>query len=117
MASTRLKNAPCEYRNQQDTRLRAYKYVNSYDKLHNQNTAFPELGVNMGNIPGDMLSRNQADIESFLKGTYFNNLEEPIKNFTAEIKEVENVKFFNRPELLMPRDLQVGKNRPVIFRR
>ena len=117
MSSTRLRNAPCEYKRQQDEKFKAYNYVNNHNKLHHPNTTFPKFGVNMGNMPADVLSSNFADVDSFLKGTYFNNLEKPKENFTAKIQEIGCSEFFKKPELIMPENLQIDKNRPVIFRR
>lgn len=117
MSSTRLKNAPCEYKQEQRSIKEAKDYVNYYNKLHHSNTRFPTFGINMGNMPADVLSSNYADVDSFLKGTYFNNLENPKKDISVEINTMKCATFFERPEILMPEKLTVDKNRPVIFRR
>ena len=117
MSSTRLRNAPCQYKQEQEEKSKAFNYVNNYQKLHHPNSTFPKFGINMGNMPADVLSSNFADVDSFLKGTYFNNLEQPKESFNAKINDVGCSEFFKKPELLMPDNLDVDKNRPVIFRR
>jgi hypothetical protein len=117
MSSTRLKNTPCEYKLQQRTIDHSKNYLNFYNKLHHNNSKFPTFGINMGNMPADVLSGNFADVDSFLKGTYFNNLEDPKKNISVQINNMQCATFFERPDILMPDNIYIDKNRPTIFRR
>ena len=117
MSSTRLKNSPNDYRLQNKNKKMAERYVNFRQKLHHQDTKFPEVGINMGAMPPDVLSRNYADVDSFLKGTYFNNLEKPRDNINVKLRDMDSVAFFERPEVFLPKVLYIDKNRPTIFRR
>ena len=71
----------------------------------------------MGAMPPDVLSRNYADVDSFLKGTYFNNLENPRENINVKLRNLDSVAFFERPEVFLPDAIEIDKNRPTIFRR
>ena len=115
--STRIKNSPNDYRIQNINKKKADKYVNFRQKLHHVNTKFPEFGINMGAMPPDVLSRNYADVDSFLKGTYFNNLENPRENINVKLRNLDSVAFFERPEVFLPDAIEIDKNRPTIFRR
>ena len=95
----------------------ADQYVNFGQKLHHNNSKFPRFGINMGNMPADVLSRNFVDVESFLHGTYFNNLEKPRKSIDVKINDMESVAFFNKDKVYLPEELKIDKNRPTIFRR
>ena len=117
MSSTRLINNPTEYKIQNIRKKKIDNYLNFREKLHHPNSKFPEFGINMGNMPADVLSRNFADIDSFLKGTYFNNLENSRDSINVNLKDMDTVAFFERPKVFMPDDLVIDKNRPVIFRR
>jgi hypothetical protein len=116
MASTRLRNAPGDYKIQERNKATAREYL-AYDYKTNA-SILPNAGINMGRIPAYLLSNNQADIDSFLKGTYFNNLEDPRRGFTPRIKKVNEVSYFEKDPVLMPEPLIVERNqRPEIFRR
>ena len=117
MSSTRLKNSPNDYKLQKFSNIMGSQYVNFKQKNHNNNTNFPEFGINMGNMPADVLSRNFVDIESFLHGTYFNNLENPKKSIDIKINDTGSVSFFNKDKVYLPERIVVDKNRPTIFRR
>jgi hypothetical protein len=116
MASTRFRNCPGDYKIQERNKANAREWV-SYDYKTNA-SILPNAGINMGRIPAYLLSNNQADIDSFLKGTYFNNLEDPRRGFTPRIKKVKEVSYFEKDPVLMPEPLIVERNqRPEIFRR
>lgn len=116
MASTRTKNSHGDYMIQERNKQTAREYL-MYDYKTNQ-SILPNAGVNMGCIPAYNLSNNQADIDSFLKGTYFNNLDEPRRDFTPRIKKVREVSYFEKDPVIMPEPLIIERNqRPEIFRR
>ena len=117
MSSTRIKNSPNDYRIQNSNKKKADRYVNFRQKLHHPDTKFPEFGINMGAMPSDVLSRNFADVDSFLKGTYFNNLEKPRENINVKIRDMDSVAFFERPEVFLPDEILIDKTHPTIFRR
>jgi hypothetical protein len=93
------------------------QYVNFNQKTHHIESKFPTSGINMGKMPADVLSRNFIDVESFLHGTYFNNLENPRKSIDVKIKDMESVAFFKKDKVYLPEKLVMDKNRPTIFRR
>lgn len=116
MASTRIKNSLGDYRLQESNKINAREYL-TYDYKTNSNI-LPNAGINNGKMPAYILSNNQADIDSFLKGTYFNNLTEQRKPFTPRIKKVQEVSYFEKDDIIMPEPLIVERNqRPEIFRR
>jgi hypothetical protein len=98
------------------------KWKNQYTSDYNtiffeRNTKFPEFGINMGNIPSNILSNNSVDTESFLRGTYFNNLEKPRDKINVSVNDIGSKKFFDKPSLVVQRDIVVDTNKPDIFRR
>jgi len=116
MASTRFRNAPGDYKIQERNKATAREWV-TYDYKTNA-SILPNAGINMGRIPAYLLSNNQADVDSFLKGTYFNNLDDPKRGFTPRIKKVREVSYFEKDPVLMPEPLIVERNQgPEIFRR
>ena len=116
MASTRFRNAPGDYKIQERNKATAREWV-TYDYKTNT-SILPNAGINMGRIPAYLLSNNQADVDSFLKGTYFNNLDDPKRGFTPRIKKVREVSYFEKDPIIMPEPLIVERNqRPEIFRR
>ena len=117
MSSTRLNNSPNEYKHQKFSNIMADQYVNFSQKLHHTNSKFPTFGINMGSMPADVLSRNFVDVESYLHGTYFNNLEKPRKSIDVKINDMKSVAFFNKDKVYVPEELKIDKNRPTIFRR
>ena len=48
------------------------------------------------------LSSNFADIDSFLKGTYQNNLVDPRSVLKAQLKEQVPLNFFHRSQVFLP---------------
>ena len=116
MASTRLRNLPGDYKIQERNKATAREWL-AYDYKTNS-SILPNAGINMGRMPASNLSNNQADIDSFLKGTYFNNLDDPRRGFTPRIKKVREVSYFEKDPIIMPEQLIVERNqRPEIFRR
>lgn len=116
MASTRLRNAPGDYKIQERNKAAAREYL-TYDYKTNDNI-LPNAGINMGRMPAYILSNNQADIDSFLKGTYFNNLDNPRRGFTPRIKKIKEVSYFEKNPILMPEPLIIERDqRPEICRR
>ena len=57
---------------------------------------FPCFGINTGYTPNTELSCNATDTESFLYGIDSTNLVKPKGPFTADVKCVPGIKFFNR---------------------
>jgi hypothetical protein len=112
MASTRNKNTAgnyClqqrEYRQQDEWRL--YKNgANGYA----YDTRLPGNGLNPGQYPLNVLSKNAADIESFLFGINSTNLVNPAPPLTPELNCLQSANVFKKPDLYLPEPLVVSKN-------
>ena len=100
MASTRDKNSVYNYNSFKKSNKEQMNYNTNYNSTHNK-----YCNITLGGLQKcgtDVLSKNNTDIESFLRGTYLNNLEEMKTNFEAEIIQHDSVSFFKRPVVLMP---------------
>ncbi len=119
MASTRNKNTQGNYNlEQRDSALSAsYKlYANSSHGSAYQ-TQNPGNGLNPGKIPGNKLSHNTADIESFLFGIGSTNLVNPEKSHkpSPELVKLSSVNIFDKPNTIMPVPLYLDKNQRNMF--
>jgi hypothetical protein len=111
MASTRNKNTPGNYCLQQK------EYSDSSRWTLYENGAFGQAydtklsgnGLNPGQLPWNTLSRNPADIESFLFGINSTNLVNPAPNLTPELKCLTTANVFKMPDVIMPVPLVVPK--------
>jgi hypothetical protein len=105
MSSTRSNNLPCNYKSEQQRKeivasYQTYRYAGqSY-----QNNS-PGFNVLAGQVGPSTLSRNYADVDSFLKGTYQNNLENPRGPFTPRLIKDEPLNFFNRSPVFLPQPI------------
>jgi hypothetical protein len=112
MASTRNKNTAgnyClqqrEYRQQDEWRL--YKNgANGYA----YDTRLPGNGLNPGQLPWNTLSKNPADIESFLFGINSTNLVNPAPPLTPELNCLQTANIFKRPDIIMPQPFHMTNN-------
>jgi hypothetical protein len=118
MASTRSKNTPGNYCLEE----RDYKEARSYLLYPNSqygtayHTQLPGTGLLPGQIPGNQLSHNTADIESFLFGINTTNLVNPAPKLVAELKSLESVNIFKKEATFIPEPLIIEKNqRPFLF--
>lgn len=107
MASTRIRNLPGDYAVRKRINSDTRNYQTSRDKAYAYKTYFPAVGVNVGQLPNYMSAVNQTDVDSFLKGQYFNNLEKPKDEFTADVKSYSGLSFFPRDKLIMPNPLVI----------
>jgi len=105
MASTRNKNMPSDYclekrgdRLMEDYELYKFKRIAP-------NTRFPCFGINVGQVPNTQLSCNPINTESFLFGINATNLVTPNLPFTADVKCLKGVEFYNRPKVYLPQPL------------
>jgi len=125
MTSTRLKNSPMMYKEEQ------YQIHNFYNKnmytgklLHDK-TFLPDLGLNAPYMPNginhNILSNNGPDIESSLFGIGSSNLVQPKPPTCGSMNKLKNVKFFEckaKSNDLIPEPLVVStQERYTIFRR
>lgn len=104
MASTRNINTPGNYCLQQRTFDESKQY-NLYPYSSNgyaYNTKQPGNGLNPAQIPGDRLSDNSTNIESFLFGINATNLVNPAPCFKPELKELPTANIFENKQIIMP---------------
>jgi len=117
MASTRNRNDHGNYqseeRGREDQRL--------YSMFRNQGNgqAFTNHLAGDGLLSGHMgplaLSRNFADIDSFLKGTGSTNLVTPTAPIQPQLKELESLAVMDRIPLIIPSPLRhVKDQRPLL---
>jgi len=112
MASTQNINTPGNYylEQKQYQDMRQYtlypnsQYGSAYD------TRLPGNGVNPGQIPGNQLSNNAIQIESFLFGVGSTNLVKPIGPLVPELKTLDTANFFDKSPTLIPEPLVIEKN-------
>lgn len=118
MAATRNKNTRGNYtldkrqnQNQEQWRL----YVNGAGG-YACDPHLPGLGFGPAAIPWNVLSRNAADTESFLRGIGATNLEEPSPPlFTPAPVFLTPINMFEKSPVYMPEPLVVSKeNRPLL---
>ena len=119
MASTRNINTRGDYNIQQKAFNRnmdeaLYKYGSSGPAYN------PGLPCGGAAPPSSMsceaLSNNSVEIESALFGIDSTNLVNPRAPVNPQLKTLRNVKFFDRPSIVMPKNLMVLRNqraRPV----
>ena len=111
MASTRNKNTPENYRLEQ----RDYKGTENYTLYQNSqygaayDTRLPGTGLLPAQIPGNQMSYNAPDIESFLFGINSTNLVNPAPCLTPELKNLKMANVFKMPDVIMPVPLTVPK--------
>lgn len=111
MASTRNINTPIDYALQQNE-FRQFEnytlYTNSqYGEAYN--TQLPGIGLLPGQIPGNNLSYNAVNTESFLFGINSTNLVNPAPTFTPEIKSLNSANVFELKPTFIPEPLVVEK--------
>ncbi len=116
MASTRNKNTPGNYclEQRQYTNSRMYTlYPNSqYGAAYD--TKLPGNGLNPGQIPGNKMSQNSPDIESFLFGINSTNLVTPAPTFVPQLTNLGSTNIFEKGVVYLPEPLVVEKNqRPL----
>ena len=107
-----------EYCLQQVSYKQGENYNTFKEKRTNPTNLLPCAGIRPGQIPGNVLSKNSTDIESFLLGINSTNLIRPRPNFTAKINCLQSLSFYERLQPYIPEPLIIENcQRPVIFRR
>lgn len=112
MSSTRNRNTRSDYCLEQ----RENKLVNNYNLYdHSQygiayKPTIPCLGITPSHMPRDTLSNNSVDIESCLFGINSSNLVQDKQPVKPELKKIPYSNYFERIQLIMPKDLVVEKN-------
>ena len=112
MASTRNKNTPGNYCLEQ----KQYNHSKTYTLYPNSqygaayDTKLPGNGLNPGQIPGNKMSQNAPDIESFLFGINSTNLVSPAPTFVPELAKLGTTNIFKKDVIYIPEPLVVEKN-------
>ena len=112
MASTRNRNTPGNYSLEQ----KEYKHFENYTLYPNSqygaayNTRLPGNGLNPAQIPGNKMSYNAPDIESFLLGINSTNLVNPAPCFVPELRNIDSTNIFEKDPTLIPEPLVIEKN-------
>ena len=112
MASTRNINTPGNYGLEQ----KEYKQYSNYTLYPNSqygaayNTNLPGNGLLAGQVPGNKLSYNAADIESFLFGINSTNLVNPEPCFVPELTKLDSVNVFDKKPTFIPEPLVIKKD-------
>ena len=117
MASTRNKNTQGNYNLEQrnHTLSSSYKLYENSSHGAAYSTQNPGNGLNPGQIPGNKLSNNTADIESYLFGINSTNLVNPSHNPRPELIRLGAVNLFEKQNIIMPVPLFVEKNQRPSF--
>ncbi len=111
MASTRNKNTPGNYCLEQKQFTDSSRWALYENGACGQayDTKLSGTGLNPGQLPWNTLSRNPADIESFLFGINSTNLVNPAPHLTPELKCLSTANIFKMPDVIMPVPLVVPK--------
>ena len=111
MASTRNRNTPGNYCLEQ----REFRESENYTLYPNSqygaayDTKLAGVGLNPAQIPGNQLSVNTADIESFLFGINSTNLVNPAPPLRPELKCLKSANLFKTRDNIMPVPLVIPK--------
>jgi hypothetical protein len=115
MASTRSKNTPGNYCLEE----KEYQHSRNYTLYPNSqygaayDTRLPGTGLLPGQIPGNQMSKNAPDIESFLFGINSTNLVNPAPAFTPELKNLCCANIYKKGPIYIPEPLVIeGNQRP-----
>jgi hypothetical protein len=116
MSSTRDKNQPGDYIQQQsiNNRIDNYMtYINSAPaKAHTSH--FPGDGLLMGKIARESFCHNYVDIETQLFGISSSNLVNPTQKVSPQLDVPKSLNMIDRLPVLVPEPLIVDKyNRPM----
>jgi len=90
--------------NEQYTLYANSQYGEAYD------TKMPGWGVNPAQMPGNKLSNNSTNIESFLFGINSTNLVKPAQPLYPEINTLATADFIPQNKVIMPEPFAQEKN-------
>jgi hypothetical protein len=115
MASTRSNNTPGNYSLEQRNHALTENYTlypnSQYGAAYN--TRWAGNGLLPGQIPGNQMSYNTPDIESFLFGINSTNLVKPAPIFVPELKNLSSANVYKKGPVYIPEPLVVeGNQRP-----
>ena len=117
MASTREKNDPSRFRQEQKSLSDIHAHNMWAGRTVAHHSAFPCAGINMprmnNGFNNNVLSNNACDIESCLLGIGSSNLVNKKPAVKPQLKEMDQAKFFDRLNVFIPVPLVVeSKQRP-----
>ena len=114
MASTRSKNTPGNYSNEQSAFT---KYV-QYNTIHESvgEVYHPGNGLMGLKCPSHVLSMNAPDVESALFGIGSTNLVQPNTPTVPSFTPLKHLSIVDRPILIMPKPLVLDTNARPQFR-
>ena len=114
MASTRNRNTPGDYNLQQGNFELSQNYTlypnSQYGAAYD--TQLAGNGLLAGQIPGNQLSKNAPDIESFLFGINSTNLVNPAPCFRPQLTDHTSFNIYKNQPTLMPTPLKMTQERP-----
>ena len=112
MASTRNKNTPGNYclDQRQNVGIEDWQLYKNGANGTAYDTKLCGNGLNPGQLPWTTLSRNPADIESFLFGINSTNLVNPAPAFTPELKDLCWANVYKKGPVFIPEPLVIQKN-------
>ena len=104
MASTRTHNTPGNYCLQQREYQEARQYTIYKYSAYGEavDTKLPGNGLNPAQIPWNKLSKNSADIESFLFGINSTNLVKPQGPLTPELTCLQSANIYESAPVYLP---------------
>jgi hypothetical protein len=108
MASTRTKNTQGNYCLQQRQYQESRQYTGYTNSAYGQayDTRLPGNGLNPAQIPWNRLSKNSADIESFLFGINSTNLVKRQGPLTPELTCLQSANIYETAPVYMPEPFQ-----------
>ena len=112
MASTRNKNTPSNYCQQQLSYNQARQHTIYKHSAYGEavDTKWAGNGLNPGQLPWNTMSHNAADIESFLFGVGSTNLVNPQPCLTPELKQLSTANVYEKEPTYIPEPLVMEKN-------
>ena len=117
MASTRNRNDRGNYQSEERGReeQRLYSMFRNQGNGQAFNNHFAGDGLLGGQMGPLALSRNFADIDSYLKGTGSTNLVSPQPEIRPQLKQLDSLSVINRIPVLIPEPLRhIKDQRPLL---
>ena len=114
MASTREKNDPSRFCQEQKSLHDTYKQIMWKYKSIPVNSSYPTVGINMPTMKNgfvnNVLSNNACDIESALLGIGCSNLVNKKPVIVPKLNKLDHAQYFDRPNYYLPDPLVIEKN-------
>ena len=108
MTSTRSKNTPGNYCNEQWSIEKQGSYLVYKDSVVSQTTMFASDGLLPARVGSSELAYNYTDIESYLFGVGSTNLVKPLTDVVPHVKDLNSLSVIDRLPVYVPEPLQVA---------